>query len=55
MRARRLKTRLQREQLRLIRKAGTYGRGPQTLRHEMAVRRIREELEPLIAPRNPAS
>ncbi|SEK15752.1 MULTISPECIES: PrsW family intramembrane metalloprotease [unclassified Variovorax] len=48
-RARRLKTRLQREQLRLIRKAGTYGRGAQTLRHEVAVRRLRAQLEPLIA------
>jgi len=52
-RARRLKTRLQREQLRLIRLAGTYGRGPQTLASELAVRRIRAALEPLIqAPRD---
>jgi len=50
-RARRLKTRLQREQLRLIRKAGTYGRGPQTLRHEIAIRQLRAELDPLIQPR----
>jgi hypothetical protein len=51
-RARRLKTRLQREQLRLIRLAGTYGRGPQTLASELAVRRIRAALDPLIqAPR----
>ena len=47
-RARRLKTRLQREQLRLIRKAGTHGRGPQTLPHEMAIRRIRAALDPLV-------
>jgi RsiW-degrading membrane proteinase PrsW (M82 family) len=46
--ARRLKTQLQREQLRLIRIAGTYGRGPQTLRHEIAVRRIRAELDSLM-------
>ena len=52
-RARRLKTRLQREQLRLIRKAGTYGRGPQTLRHEIAIRQLRAELDPLIQPRQP--
>lgn len=49
LRARRLKTLLQREQLRLIRKAMTYGRGAQTLRHEVAIRRIRAELDPLIA------
>jgi RsiW-degrading membrane proteinase PrsW (M82 family) len=49
-RARRLKTRLQREQLRLIRKAATYGRGAQTLGHEVAIRRLRAELEPLIGP-----
>ncbi|MFZ3121427.1 MAG: PrsW family glutamic-type intramembrane protease [Variovorax sp.] len=47
-RARRLKTQLQREQLRLIRKAATYGRGPQTARHERAVRRIRAALDALI-------
>lgn len=47
-RAGRLTTQLQREQLRLIRKAMTYGRGPQTLRHEVAVRRLRAELGPLI-------
>ncbi len=51
-RARRLKTQLQREQLRLIRQAGTYGRGPQTLRHEVAVRRIRSELDRLIQPQS---
>lgn len=51
VRARRLKTLLQREQLRLIRQAATYGRGPQTLRHEAAVRRLRAELEPLIRAR----
>lgn len=48
LRARRLKAQMQREQLRLIRKAMTYGRGAQTLRHEVAVRRLRAELEPLI-------
>ena len=47
-RARQLKTQLQREQLRLIRKAGTYGRGPQTLPHELKVRRLRAALDPLI-------
>ena len=47
LRARRLKTQLQREQLRLIRKAMTYGRGAQTLRHEVAIRRLRAELDPL--------
>ncbi|MES2184861.1 MAG: PrsW family glutamic-type intramembrane protease [Pseudomonadota bacterium] len=46
-RAGRLKTRLQREQLRLIRQAATYGRGRQTLRHEVAIRRIRARLDPL--------
>lgn len=51
LRARRLKTQLQREQLRLIRKAMTYGRGAQTLRHEVAIRRIRAELDPLVAVR----
>jgi RsiW-degrading membrane proteinase PrsW (M82 family) len=50
LRARRLKTQLQREQLRLIRKAMTYGRGAQTLRHEVAIRRLRAMLDPLIAP-----
>lgn len=48
LRARWLKTQLQREQLRLVRKAMTYGRGAQTLRHEVAIRRLRAELEPLI-------
>ncbi|MDH6593659.1 RsiW-degrading membrane proteinase PrsW (M82 family) [Variovorax sp. TBS-050B] len=47
-RARQLKTQLQREQLRLIRKAGTYGRGPQTLPHERKVRRLRAALDSLI-------
>ncbi|SEL86101.1 Membrane proteinase PrsW, cleaves anti-sigma factor RsiW, M82 family [Variovorax sp. YR750] len=50
-RARRLKTHLQREQLRLIRKAATYGRGAQTLRHELAVRRLRAKLDPIIEAR----
>ena len=40
----RLKRRLQREQLRLVRKAGTYGRGPRTLPHETAIRRLRARL-----------
>lgn len=53
-RARRLKTHLQREQLRLIRKAATYGRGPQTLKHETAVRRLRAKLDPIIAARTAA-
>lgn len=47
-RARRLKTRLQREQLRMIRKAATHGRGPQSLRHERAVRRLRAALDALV-------
>ena len=47
-RARRLKTQLQREQLRLIRKAATYGRGPQTAGHEQAVRRLRAALDALV-------
>jgi RsiW-degrading membrane proteinase PrsW (M82 family) len=51
VRARRLKAQLQREQLRLIRQAGTYGRGPQTLRHEVAVRRLRSELDALVEAR----
>lgn len=45
--ARRLKARMQREQLRLIRKAVVNGRGPRTLRHEAAVRRLRAELDAL--------
>ncbi|MDP9901846.1 PrsW family intramembrane metalloprotease [Variovorax ginsengisoli] len=40
-----LKTRLQREQLRLIHKAATYGRGPQTRQHELAILRLREALD----------
>lgn len=55
LRARRLKAQMQREQLRLIRKAMTYGRGAQTLPHEVAVRRLRAELEPLISVSKPAS
>lgn len=47
-RARRLKTQLQREQLRLIRKAATYGRGPRTAGHEQAVRRLRAALDALV-------
>lgn len=49
LQARRLLARLQREQLRLVRKAATYGRGKQTRRHEMAVRRLRSELAKLEA------
>ena len=47
LRARRLKAELQRAQLRLIRKAVAHGRGPRTLRHEAAVRRLRAELDAL--------
>lgn len=43
-RVRRLTARLQREQLRLVLKAGTHGRGPQTVRHERAIRRLRAKL-----------
>lgn len=49
VRAGRLKTRLQREQLQLIHKAATYGRGPQTRRHEVAVARLREALDASIS------
>jgi hypothetical protein len=49
-RARRLKTQLQREQLRLIRKAALHGRGPQTRRHEVAVRRLRAQLDAIVPP-----
>jgi len=52
-RARRLKTRLQREQLRLVLKAGMYGRGARTSRHEMAIRRLRAKLEALTPPEGP--
>ncbi|RYF75058.1 MAG: PrsW family intramembrane metalloprotease [Comamonadaceae bacterium] len=48
-RARRLKARLQREQLRLVMQAGTYGRGAHTLRHEVAIRRIRDKLDAVLA------
>lgn len=41
----RLKARLQREQLRLVRKAAIYGRGPQTRRHETRIRRLRVALD----------
>lgn len=44
-RARRLTARLQREQLRLILKAGTHGRGAQTARHEESIRRLRDKLD----------
>ena len=40
----RLRRRLQREQLRLVRTAGIYGRGPRTLPHENAIRRLRARL-----------
>ncbi|MEJ8814452.1 PrsW family intramembrane metalloprotease [Variovorax ureilyticus] len=52
-RARRLKTRLQREQLRLVLKAGMYGRGARTARHERAIRRVRAKLDAILQP--PAS
>jgi RsiW-degrading membrane proteinase PrsW (M82 family) len=44
-RAGRLKARLQREQLRLVLKAGMYGRGARTARHERAIRRLRAKLD----------
>ncbi|MBO9513175.1 MAG: PrsW family intramembrane metalloprotease [Variovorax sp.] len=44
-RARRLKARLQRHQLRLVLKAGMFGRGPRTARHERAIRRLRARLD----------
>lgn len=47
--ARRLKARLQREQLRLVMKAGVYGRGARTERHELAIRRTRARLDRLPA------
>ena len=43
-RARKLTARLQREQLRLVLKAGTHGRGAQTARQEGAIRRLRGKL-----------
>ena len=49
-RAGRLKTRLQREQLRLVRKAATHGRGPQTRRHENRIRRLRAALDACTSP-----
>lgn len=49
-RARRLRGQLQRQQLRLIRKAGIYGRGPQTLPHEIELRRLRAEMAALARP-----
>nr|WP_301334713.1 PrsW family intramembrane metalloprotease [Variovorax dokdonensis] len=47
--ARRLKHRLQRDQLRLVLLAATYGRGAQTRRHEAAIRRTRARLDALTA------
>ena len=47
-RARRLKTRMQREQLQLVLKAGMYGRGARTARHERAIRRIRAKLDAIL-------
>jgi len=44
-----LKARLQREQLRLVMKAGVYGRGARTRRHEFAIRRARARLDALSA------
>lgn len=49
-RARRLKARLQREQLRLVLKAGMYGRGARTARHERAIRRVRAQLDAILQP-----
>ncbi|SCK13431.1 Membrane proteinase PrsW, cleaves anti-sigma factor RsiW, M82 family [Variovorax sp. HW608] len=49
-RAGRLKARLQREQLRLVLKAGMYGRGPRTARHERAIRRLRAKLDTITQP-----
>ncbi|RYY51817.1 MAG: PrsW family intramembrane metalloprotease, partial [Comamonadaceae bacterium] len=43
-RARRLTARLQREQLRLVLKAGTHGRGAQTARHERSIQQLRAKL-----------
>ena len=43
-RARRLTARLQREQLRLLLKAGTHGRGAQTARHERSIQQLRAKL-----------
>ncbi|CAN5848205.1 PrsW family intramembrane metalloprotease [soil metagenome] len=51
-RARRLMSRLQREQLRLVRKAAMYGRGAQTLRHETEVRQLRAALDSLVKSAN---
>ncbi|SEB21713.1 Membrane proteinase PrsW, cleaves anti-sigma factor RsiW, M82 family [Variovorax sp. YR216] len=53
-RARRLKTRLQREQLRLVLKAGMYGRGARTARHERAIRRVRARLDAITQPASAA-
>lgn len=50
----RLKTRLQREQLRLVRQAATHGRGPHTRRHETRIRRLRAALGARIAQLTPA-
>ncbi|MDM0086530.1 MULTISPECIES: PrsW family glutamic-type intramembrane protease [unclassified Variovorax] len=50
LRARLVRARLQREQLRLIRKAAVYGRGAQTRRHEVAIRRLRMRLALLTQP-----
>lgn len=49
-RAGRLQARLQREQLRLVLKAGMYGRGARTARHERAIRRLRARLEAITQP-----
>jgi len=49
-RAGRLKIHLQREQLRLVLKAGMYGRGARTARHERSIRRLRAKLEAITQP-----
>jgi len=49
-RARRLKMHLQREQLRLVLKAGMYGRGPRTVRLERNIRRLRAKLDAITQP-----
>ncbi|MBB3181359.1 PrsW family intramembrane metalloprotease [Variovorax sp. Sphag1AA] len=53
-RARRLKMHLQREQLRLVLKAGMYGRGPRTARHERNIHRLRTKLDAITQSAVPA-
>lgn len=54
-RAGRLKAQLQREQLRLVRKAATFGRGEQTRPHEAAIRRLRVALDACMATGRPGA